>query len=262
MKIKFTPIIQVRMKSTRLPRKALRKIGEKVMLEHVINQTLCSKYVKDVIIATTLSKEDKKIVDFCKKLGLKYYRGSNRDVLDRFYKAAKKFSCDPIIRISSDCPFIDPKVIDKVISKFLKKSYDYIGNNIEKDGKNWKNSLCNFPQGMVVEISSFKTLEKAWKEAKKQSEREHVFPYVQFNPQIFKISNIKNSKNLSYIRCTVDRNVDLKFVNKIHERISKKRKFVRINDIEKIVKKKPKLLNINNKIPFDEGYQKSLRRDK
>lgn len=257
----FTAIIQARMNSTRLPGKAMKKIGDYPMLFHVIKQTLSSQYIDDVVIATTTSSKDKQIVDFCKTNDIKYFRGLTCDVLDRYYNCAKSFSLDHIIRISSDCPFIDPKIIDRVIEKFLKKKYHYVGNNLEKLQNCWKNSICNFPQGMVVEISSFRTLEKAWKNAKKSSEREHVFPYVQFNPKIFQITNIKNKKNLSHIRCTVDEKSDLKFVREIWKRFPKSKKIIHMKDIENIVKKEPTLVLINNHINFDEGYQKSLQLD-
>ena len=254
-------IIQARMGSTRLPNKILLKIGDKSVLHHVVNQTKSSKFVNDVIIATTTSSKDKKIVNFCTKHNLKFFCGSNHDVLDRYYKCAKKFSCDPVVRISSDCPFIDPHVIDKIILKFLKNSYDYVANNLEKINNKWQNSLCKFPQGMVIEICKFSSLEKAWKQAKKPSEREHVFPYIQFHPKIFKISNINNKKDLSFIRCTVDRKQDLKFVREIWKRLPKSKKTIYINDILRIIDKEPNLVEINNKIAFDEGYKKSIRND-
>ena len=249
------------MNSTRLPGKVMIKIDDQPILYHVVKQTLASKYIDEVIIATTISKTNKTIIEFCKKNNLRFFRGSEKDVLDRYYKCAKKFSCNIIVRISSDSPFIDPIVIDKTISKFLQNSYDYIGTNLEKKGNKWENSLCNFPQGMTVEICKFNILEKAWKRAKKPSEREHVFPYVQFNPKSFKVSNIKNKIDLSFIRCTVDRKEDLKFVREIRKRIPNSKKIIHISDIVSIIKKEPNLIKMNNKIPFDEGYQKSLLTD-
>lgn len=254
-------IIQARMNSTRLHNKALLKIGDQPMLYHVVKQTKASKFVKDIIIATTKSPKDKKIINFCLKHNLKYFCGSNNDVLDRYFKCAKKFTCDPVIRISSDCPFIDPSIIDQIISKFRKNSCDYVANNFEKINKKWENSACNFPQGMVVEICNFKTLEKAWKVAKKPSEREHVFPYVQFNAKFFKVSNLVYKKDLSFIRCTVDKKEDLKFVRELWKRIPKSKKTIHINDILKIINKEPCLVEINNKTNFDEGYKKSVQKD-
>jgi len=261
-KKKIAAIIQARMNSSRLPGKVLRKIENKPILYYVVNQTRSSKLIDDIIIATTINSQDNKIVNFCKEHHIKYFCGSEKDVLDRYYKCAKKFNCDYIVRITSDCPLIDPFIIDKIITKFLKNSYDYVSNNIEKgrDGI-WKNSECNFPQGMTVEVCTFSAIEKAWKKAKKPSEREHVFPYIQFNPKLFKAYNIKNRINLSHIRCTVDRNDDLRFVREICKRI-KKKKVVHIKDILKVLEKEPNLININNHIPFDEGYRISLLKDK
>ena len=259
---RITAIIQARMSSSRLPGKVLLTIEKKPILYYVIKQARASKLINDIIIATTTSPKDDVIVNYCKKNHIRYFRGSGNDVLERYYECAKKFKCDPIVRITSDCPLIDPNVIDKAIRRFLKNSYDYVSNNIDKKGNIWQNSECNYPHGMTVEISSFRALEKAWKEAKKPSEREHVFPYVQFNPTLFVISNVKNKTNLSYLRCTVDRIEDLKFVREVYKRISKHKKFVRINDILNVVKEKPNLIYINQNIPFDEGYQKSLMKDK
>lgn len=248
------------MNSSRLPRKVLRKIGNLPMLHHVVRQTKASKLVDEVIIATTKTNEDDKIIDFCKKNNLKYFRGSDSDPLDRYYKCAKMYGCEPIIRLASDNPFVDPAVIDLIIRKFLRSSYDYISNTYEKKGKNWQVSPCNFPQGVVVEISSFKALEKAWREAKKLSEREHVFPYLISNPNLFRIYSIKNSTDLSYIRCTVDRIEDLKFVREIYSRLPQE-KIIHIKDIVKIVRKEPYLLAINSNNIFAEGYKKSLIKD-
>ena len=103
------------MNSTRLPNKAMLKIGNEPMISHVIKQTMASKFIKNVIITTTKKPDDIQIVNYCIKNNIRCYRGSSNDVLDRYYKCSKKFSCDPVIRISSDCPFIDPKIIDKII---------------------------------------------------------------------------------------------------------------------------------------------------
>jgi len=249
------------MDSTRLPGKVLRKINGKPVLYYVVRQTLASKSIHDVIIATTRSAKDNKIVKFCKSGGFKYYRGSENDVLDRYYKTAKKFGCKFIVRIGADSPLIDPNLIDRTIRKFFTNSYDYVGTNIEWEKNEWKNSPCRFPHGMNVEIVSFKTLEKAWKDAKLPSEREHVLPYVRFNPKIFHISNVKNKEDLSYIRCTIDKYIDLKFVRELYKRFPREKKIITLNDIKKIICKEPSLLEINSGISFDEGYKKSLKKD-
>ena len=131
MKKKIYAIIQARMSSSRLPGKVLKKIKQKPMLHYVIKQVKASKMVDEIIIVTTTEKEDKPIVDFCLKNKIKCFRGSKLDLLDRYYNCAKKYNCDPIVRVTSDCPIVDPEVIDLTISEFLKKKYDYISNNLE-----------------------------------------------------------------------------------------------------------------------------------
>ena len=249
------------MGSSRLPGKVLRKIKGRPMLYYVIRQVLASKTVDDVIIATTREKSDDVVVEYCRQNHIKIFRGAKNDLLDRYFQCAEKFDCDPVIRITSDCPLIDPGVIDRVFEKFRKNSYDYVGNNLEKISGMWNNSTCNYPQGMTVEISSLDALKKAWKMARRPSEREHVFPYIQFNSELFRISKLKMRKNLSHIRCTVDHLEDFRFVQAILDRNGYGR-IVTINDIENTVKKEPDLLKINDHISFDEGYQQSLLLDK
>lgn len=250
------------MKSTRFPDKVLYLIDDKPLLYYVIRQTLASSYIDDVIIATSTNSSDDVIVEYCKNNNINFFRGSENNVLDRYFQCAKKYHCDPIIRITSDCPLLDPSTIDSVIKKFLDGNYDYISTTIEfKDGQ-WKDSSCNFPPGIAVEVAAFSALEQAWNEAKKPSELEHVFPYVQFNPDKFKLANFVNTSDLSYIRCTVDHPEDLTFVREIYRRIPKDNPFVTLKDIVNIIKNNPKLISINNSYSFDEGIQKSYREDK
>jgi spore coat polysaccharide biosynthesis protein SpsF len=260
MNNKVSAIIQARTNSSRFPNKIFKKIQNKTILEHVITQVSNSKLIDEIIIATTNSKNDQSIVKFCKKNKIKFFRGSSNDLLDRYFKCAIKNSCQTIVRITSDCPLIDPNIIDKAIKKFQKNDFDYVSNNIEFINGMWKNSTCNFPQGMTVEISNMKTLKKAWKNAKKYSEREHVFPYVQFNPKLFKISNIKYRYNYDNIRCTIDRIDDLKFLKQTYEYLPNKTS-IHITDILKVIKKYPDLLKINSHIDFEEGYLISVKKD-
>ncbi len=250
------------MSSIRLPGKVLMEIEGKPMLSHVINQTISANLIDDVIIATSTNSSDEPIIAFCEKNNVKYFRGSEKNVLDRYFKCAQKFSCEHIIRVTADCPLIDPNIIDNILQKFEKGNYDYVSNNLKFVNGKWENATCNFPQGMTVEVSSFKTLETAWIHAKKLSEREHVFPYIQFNPKIFKIQNVVYFEDLSNIRCTVDRKEDLEFVQEIYKRIPKNINYVKIKDIKEIINRNPELLDINSHISFDEGWKKSLKENK
>ena len=257
---KISAIIQARLGSKRFPKKILKKVSDKTILEHVIDQVQNSKLINEIIIATTDLKQDHAITEICKKNKIKFFRGSSNDLLDRYYYCAKKYSCQIIVRITSDCPFIDPHIIDEAIKKYLSNSYDYVSNNIEKINQKWQNSTCDYPQGMTVEISNMKTLETAWRFAKKSFEREHVFPYVQFNQTKFNIANLRHKQKIDMIRCTIDREEDLKFIRELSKHLSFKNP-IHISDILKVIKKYPELLKINNHMPYDEGYKISLKND-
>ena len=255
-------IIQARINSSRLPGKVMKTIDTKPMLSHVLNQVNNSKNVDIVILATSDQSDDDVIEEFCKNQNQICFRGSKNDLLDRYYKCAKQFNLDIIVRITSDCPLIDPELIDKMISHFMKNDNDYYSNNFEKINGNWENSKCNFPQGMTVEICTFSTLERAWKSASSLSEREHVFPYVQFHPELFNLKNEIFHHDLSYIRCTVDHPEDLEFICKIYELMPKNLDYITISEIETIVKQHPEIVKINNFIDFEEGFKISLDKER
>ena len=248
---KIDCIIQARMGSTRLPGKVMMKVDKtNTILSHVINQLKNSKKIDRLIIATTDLQEDDIIVNHAKILKTDLFRGNAVDVLDRYYQCAKKFSSEIIVRITADNPLIDPDIVDDVINQFLKNSFDYITNANPR----------TYPYGTEVEVFSFQALEEASNNAENPSEREHVTPYFHNNKEEFKISNIKLTENLSHLRWTVDRENDLKFVKKIISEI--KNRPILMQDIIKLISKKPEILDINkNHIP-NEGYLKSLNEDK
>jgi len=245
-------IIQARVASTRLPQKMIKKIAGKTVLEHVIIRAQKVKNCNQVILATTDKKEDGILEKIAKKLNILVYRGSENDVLDRFYQAAKKFKIDLIIRITADCPLLDPTIVERVIDFYLKGNYDYVSNVRPP----------TFPDGMDVEVFSFQALEKSWQEAKLPSEREHVTPYIAKNFQLFKIGNITANKDFSHLRLTVDEKKDLTLVIKIYEELYNKNQFFGLNDILKLFDRKPELIKINQSINRNEGLLKSFEDDK
>lgn len=180
-----------------------------------------------------------------------YFRGNQFDVLDRYYQCAKYYGIENIVRISGDAPLIDPRIVDKVIDYYKNSQFDYVNNF------NYKN---RYPVGTEVEIFSFKTLETAWKKAKKPSEREHVTPYIYSNPNEFSISHLEYGYDLSNLHWTVDRLEDLEFVRTIYKKIDKRP--ILLEDILKLLEKEPALLVINKKIDPHQGYKKSLQEDK
>ena len=249
---KIVSIIQARMGSTRLLGKVMRDIVGKPMLWHVINRVKHAKRLNDIVIATTTLNEDKQILELASEMGVRSYAGSEDDVLDRYYQAAIIHKADVIVRITADCPLIDPNVIDRAIEFYLNHDFDYVCTGIEP----------TYPDGLDTEVFSFNALERAWKEATLASEGEHVTPYIKKNPQIFSIKNLENDKDLSYMRWTVDEERDLEFVREIYKRLYVNGRIFYMEDILNLLKKRPELMDINKGIMRDEGYLKSLREDK
>jgi len=244
-------IIQARISSTRLPGKVLKKIEGKTVLEHVVNRVKAAKNINDVVVATTVKKEDLKIVKLCSNLGISIFCGSEDDVLDRYYQTARLFKAEHIVRITSDCPLIDPMVIDKVIELYFKKNADYATNTMPEI----------FPDGLDTEIFSFKTLKIAWENAKLLSEREHVTPYIRKNPNIFKIVNLKCEYNLNDKRWTLDEPEDFKFIKIIYKNLYSDDSLFGMEKILNFLKRYPKIEEINKNIIRNEGYSKSLKKD-
>ena len=206
-------ILQARMSSTRLPGKVMMKIdSENTMLDCVINQLKNSKQTKNLVVATTEQKEDDVIVELVKRREIKYFRGSKKDVLDRYYQCAKKFDFSEIVRITADNPLIDYEIVDKVVEHFKLKNYDYI----TIDQPQISTFHQTYPWGYNVEVFTFSALENAWKNAKLASEREHVTPYFYKNNEIFKQTSIENSEDLSRFNCTVNTKYDLELIKKIY----------------------------------------------
>ena len=243
-------IVQARTGSTRLPGKVMLKLDEKnPVLYYVLEQLRSCKLVDKIIVATTTLDEDDVIENFVNGMNVDVFRGGSNDVLDRYYQCAKKFSIDTIVRITADNPLVDPTIVDDLIKKFISNSYDCLTNAYVR----------TFPYGTEVEIFSFESLEKAWKNAKKPSEREHVTPYLYNNPNNFKIFNVEHLKNISNLRWTIDRENDFTLVKLIVHKIKKRP--ILMNDILNLFSKEPELFEINRNDILNEGYQKSLKED-
>jgi len=242
-------IIQARTGSTRLPRKVLKEVCGKTLLEHEILRVKRAKLLNKIIIATTDKKEDDPIVEIAGKTGINFYRGSENDVLDRYYQAAKKHEASDIVRLTGDCPLIDPKIIDLVIEYYLKNKnlFDYVSNV----------RPATYPDGMDVEAFSFAALEKSWQAAKLISEREHVNAYIAKNLQIFRISNVENKKDLSHLRMTIDKEADWRLIFKIYSGLYPNNHNFGLDDILAFLNKRPDLVKLNSDFMRNEGYFKS-----
>ena len=248
---KVTCIIQARTRSERLPNKVLKEIEDTPMICHIINRIKRSRNVEQIILATTDKDSDKILLDIAEKFKIIGFAGDDDDVLERFFNAATSFSADPIVRITGDCPLVDPELLDIMIQIFLENKYDYISNTIER----------TFPDGLDIEIFSFDALKKAHQQAKWSSEREHVTPFIVKNQDLFRVYNYRNKQDLSNLRWCVDEEDDLLMVKQIfHEMITEQ--FFSTADIIDLISKNPKIAEINKNIKTNEGYKKSLKKDK
>ena len=245
-------IIQARVGSTRLPNKVLLDLEGKTVLEHVINRVSKGKLVGETVVATTVLEEDLKIVKLCSGKGVRAYCGSENDVLDRFYQAARLFGAGHVVRVTADCPLIDHEIIDDVLSLHLKKKSDYTSNIIKE----------TFPDGEDVEVFTFEALKEAWESAELSSQREHVTPYIRNNPGIFKLANFSSPKDLSDKRWTLDEEEDYEFIRKIYGALYKKSKFFGMKEILGFLRSHPEYEKINSRMTRNEGYSKSLKNDK
>ncbi len=243
-------IIQARMGSTRLGGKVLKEISGKPVLLHLLSRLKHSQLIKKIVVATTTDKKDDIIAELVTGWGFEVFRGSENDLLDRYYQAAKRFNADPVIRVTSDCPLLDPKIVDQAIGAFLDGKYDAVFMD-----------ETTYPDGLGVAIYSFRALEKAWKEAKLPSEREHVGPYIEFHPEIFKIKILQYKDGIGYMRWTIDEEKDYLFIKEIYDRLYRENEIFHMEDILDVLKKEPELLEINKGIIHNEGYLKSLKED-
>ena len=242
--MKIGIIVQTRMGSTRLPGKVLMKADEKnVMLDYSINQLKNCKNFDGLVIATSKLQRDDKIEEHCNSIQIDCFRGDEADVLSRHYLCAKKHSFTHIVRIPSDKPLIDPKIVDEIIDFFVKNQFDYVANFeiYEKNGILEFNST--YPSGTEVEMFSFDALENAWKNATKKDEREHVTPYIYLNPKKFKIKIINQEKNLSDLRWSLDYENDLIVIREIIKNI--KYRPILADHIVDFLTKNPKIQNFN-----------------
>jgi spore coat polysaccharide biosynthesis protein SpsF (cytidylyltransferase family) len=225
---------------------------KKTVLEYVVERVKKAKRIERVIVATTIRKEDLGVADLAGSLGAGVYRGADEDVLDRFYQAAKLFGIKHIVRITADCPLIDPQIIDKVIDLYFRSNADYCSNTLKE----------TFPDGEDVEVFSFNVLRSAWKNARLLSEREHVTPYIKKNTDKYKPANLENDKNLSYKRWTVDTKEDFGFIKAVLETLYPKKPDFGMQDILELLEHNPHIEEMNKGIMRNEGYAKSLREDK
>lgn len=248
---KIVAIIQARMGSTRLPNKVLMDLNGKAVLERVIERVQKSKYIDEIIVATTIAKHDLAIVKLCAEKGIRVFCGSEDDVLDRYYQCAKLLSPEHVVRITADCPMIDSNIIDLVIAKHLKSNSDYASNTLNP----------TYPDGLDTEIMKYSVLEDTWVKANLASQREHVTQYIIHNSEYVKES-IVNEIDYSKERWTLDTDNDYKFITSIYNELYSYNPNFEMKDVIELLNKHPNLREINNDSERNEGLVKSLKNDK
>ncbi|MGD8782169.1 MAG: glycosyltransferase family protein [Ignavibacteria bacterium] len=251
--LKVVTVVQARTGSSRLPRKVLMSICGQPLLIRMVERVRLSELCGQVVVATSTEKEDDAIEELCISHKLDFYRGSLNDLLDRHYKVGKKYNADAVVKIPSDCPLIDPHVIDKVIKNFLDNypEYDFVSNL----------HPASFPDGNDVEIMKMSVLEKAHKKAKRKLEREHTTPYIWENPDKFKINNILWETNHDFSsthRWTIDYEEDYVFIRTVYEELYPHKPNFSLYDILNLLEEKPYIYIINNKYAGRYWYENHL----
>jgi spore coat polysaccharide biosynthesis protein SpsF (cytidylyltransferase family) len=235
-------IVQARMNSTRLPGKMMRDLSGKSVIHHVLSRVKQSQLIDNIVLATTTNKEDIVLLSEAAKCGgINLFTGDEKDVLARYYNAALLYKADVIVRITGDCPVIDPDVIDSVITLQYNSCVGY-ASNVRPP---------TYPDGLDVEVFSMNALALAYNNADSTKSREHVTPYMWRNG-IYAKCNLRNKEDLSEYRLTLDEEEDLIFLNELLKHFNNDN--YRLKDIMNVIYKNPKLLTINNKFKRNEGF--------
>ncbi len=246
-------IVQARFGSVRLPGKVLADLGGKPMLERVLERVAAATRVALVVLATTADPEDTPLAALGEALGARVFRGSADDVLDRYHRAATAHGIDVIVRVTGDCPLVDPALIDRTVAVFAEGDCDYVSTSYP---------VATFPDGLDVEVFSRTALDRAWREARLGSEREHVTPYIWKHPRGFRLKAVTHAENLSAMRWTVDLDRDLEFVRCVYRRLEPASGPVfGMQEILDLLRRHPEIAAINRGIARNEGYEKSLQED-
>ena len=245
---KIVAIIEARMTSSRLPGKVLKTYLGIPNLEHIVNRLRNSLAIDEIVVATTVNSDDEAIVELCKKINCKYFRGSEDDVLLRVLEAAKSVEATHIVEITADCPVIDWRIIDKIVCEYFKIDCDYASNIIER----------TFPRGLDVQVFSVNVLEKVNSLTRSPIDHEHVSLYIYTHPEMFKLHNIIADKDLRYPEygITLDNQKDYELISEIYRRLYPINVDFSGNDVIKLILSDGKLkelaLDEHRKNPFEE----------
>jgi spore coat polysaccharide biosynthesis protein SpsF len=236
-------IIQARMGSSRLPGKVLMDLGGASVLARVVGRLGRSQEITQIVVATTVAPADDAIVRECERLHVSCFRGSEDDVLDRYYQCARACPANAIVRITSDCPLIDPNLVDETVIILKNQKADYASNVIPR----------TYPRGLDTEVFTSAALERAWREAHELYEREHVTPYFYEHPKTFRMASVSGAVDYSRYRWTLDTREDLELLRAIYSRFDS-RHDLSWQDVIALMEREPELAELNSQV-----LQKSLR---
>lgn len=240
----ISAIIQARLASTRLPRKVLKDLNGKPLIEQIINRLNFCQKIDNIVLATTTGKIDDELVDWCLRNGVSYYRGDESNVLKRYYDAATEFNADVIVRVTADDPFKDPQIIDSVIDLLLANKLDFAYNNAPP----------SFPEGLDTEVFTYEAIKRAAEADTTDFEKEHVTQYFYHNPQMFRNQNLSYKENISHIRLTIDTEQDFKLAQKIYQELSPNGEMFYLENILALIKENPELLDVNKNVKRSAMY--------
>jgi spore coat polysaccharide biosynthesis protein SpsF len=246
-------IIQARMGSTRLPGKIMFQACGDSLFSLMLKRIKNSKKLDKIIVATTTNRNDDVIVNFCKSKNIDYFRGSENDVLSRYFDTARKFSADVIVRLTSDTPLLDAGTIDAVISKYEHNEYDYVSNQFPFPR--------TYPDGYNVEVFSFDLLKKINQQAEKPSDREHVTTFITMQPELFKLFRVDYSKDISKYRFNLDYDVDYQLIKNVYEELYFKNPNFTLDDVISWLEKNPSMFKLNADVKPYQNILKSFEKD-
>lgn len=246
---KVVVIIQARMGSTRLPGKVLLEVCGKTLLEHQLERVKRAKTVDEIIVATTNLERDAPIAQVARTCGMRVYCGSENDVLDRYEQAAQQIGAETVVRLTADCPLMDPAVVDLVIGFFQARDFDYVSNVRPP----------TFPDGMDVEVFTRAALDESARDATLPTEREHVTAFIAKRPERFRIGNVTHDgDDLSAFRLTIDEPADWEVIRWVFEELYPSKPNFTLDDIINLLTLHPEIVTLNKHIEHNEGYKKAV----
>ncbi len=252
--MKTVAIVQARMGSTRLPGKVLKPILSQPMLWHIIKRLQFVQPIGEVVVATSDQPSDEPIRRFCTDAKISFFAGSETDVLDRFYRTALEFNGNPLLRITADCPFVDPQVVSHLITLYGSGYYDHVG--VATGAGALFMHQGRFPDGLDAECFSFDALERAWREASHPLDREHVTPYIWRNKELFRGGSLYSNQDYSHLRWTVDNAADFEMVCQVYAALYREDEPFLMPDIIGFLSNHPGLAAYNQTFIGQEGYAK------